>query len=43
MSAAGADNVNGNVNDNINGNNITFTIKDANFYVPVVTLPARDI
>ena len=27
LSAAGADNANGDVNDNINGNNIIFTIK----------------
>ena len=39
--AAGADNVNGNVNDNANGNNIVFTIKDTKLYVPVVTLSAR--
>ena len=26
LSAAGADNVNGNVDDNVNGNNIIFTI-----------------
>ena len=33
LSAAGADNV----NDNVNGNNIIFTIKDTQSYVPVVT------
>ena len=42
FSAAGAHNVNGNVNDEINGNNIIFTIKVAKLYVPVVTLSARD-
>ena len=34
MSAVGA--------DNVNGNNIIFTIKDTKLYVPVVTLAARD-
>ena len=34
--AAGADNT------DANPNNITFTIKDTNLYVPVVTLSARD-
>ena len=38
LSAAGADNVNGNDNDNI----IIFTMKDAKLYVPVVILSARD-
>ena len=38
MSAARVDNVNGNDSDN----NITFTIKDTNLYVPVVTLSTRD-
>ena len=33
LSAAGADNV----NDNVNGNNIIFTIKGTQSYVPVVT------
>ena len=33
---------NGNLNDNNNTNNIIFTIKDTNLYVPVVTLSARD-
>ena len=42
MSAAGADNNNGNVNDTASGNNITFTIKDTKLYVPVVTLSSRD-
>ena len=39
LSAAGIDNV---INDNINVNNIIFTIKDTKLYVPVVTLSARD-
>ena len=38
MPAAGADNVNGNANDNI----IIFTIIDTKLYLPVVTLSARD-
>ena len=38
LSAAGADNV----NDNVNFNNIIFTIKGTKLYVPVVTLSARD-
>ena len=42
MSAAGNDNVNGNVNDGVNANNVIFTIKDSKLYVPVVTLSARD-
>ena len=42
MSAASADDVNANVDDNANGNNIIFTIKDKKLYVPVVTLSARD-
>ena len=37
MSAAGNDNIN-----NINSNNIIFTIKDTKFYVPVVALSVRD-
>ena len=41
LSAAGADIVNNNVNDNVNGN-IIFTIKETKFYVPFVTLSARD-
>ena len=36
LSAAGAD------NDNSNAFNITFTIKDAKLYVPLVILSARD-
>ena len=36
LSAAGPDNT------NANPNNIIFTIKDTNLYVPVVTLSARD-
>ena len=36
LAAAGADNNDGNSNNNI------FTIKDAKLYVPVVTLSARD-
>ena len=39
LSAAGADNV---INNNANGNNIIFTIKDTKLYVPVVTLSAID-
>ena len=38
LSAVGADNV----HDNVNGNNIIFTIKDTQLNVPVVTLQARD-
>ena len=38
LSVAGADNANGNNDDN----NIVFTIKDTKLYVPVVTLSARD-
>ena len=38
LSAAGADNINGNVNDDSNGNGIISTIKDTKLYVPVVTL-----
>ena len=37
MSVAGTD-----VNDNNDDNNIIFTIKDTELYVPVVTLSARD-
>ena len=37
MSVAGTD-----VNDNNGDNNIIFTIKDTELYVPVVTLSARD-
>ena len=36
--AAGTDNV----NDNVNDNNIIFTIKGTELHVPVVTLSARD-
>ena len=42
MSPASADNVNGNINDNVNGNDIIFTIKDTKLYVPVVSLSATD-
>ena len=42
LSAAGADNVNGNVNDNIYGNNVIFTINDTKSYVLVITLSTRD-
>ena len=42
LSAAGSDNVNGQVNDNFNGKSIISTIKDSNLYVPVVTLSARE-
>ena len=38
MSVTGTDNANGNNDDN----NIIFTIKDTNLYVPVVNLSARD-
>ena len=38
LSAVATDNVNG----NDNANNIGFTIKVTNLYVPVVTLSARD-
>ena len=31
-----------NANDNINANNIIFTIKDTKLYVPAVTLSAKD-
>ena len=37
LSAAGAENIN-----NIDSNNIIFTIKDTKLYVPVVTLSASD-
>ena len=36
MSSAGADNVNFDPDNNV------FTVKDAKFYVPVVTLSAKD-
>ena len=42
LSTAGADNVDGSDDDNANGNNIIFTVKDTKLYVPVVTLSARD-
>ena len=42
MSAAGADNVNDNGNENVNGNNIVFTIKDTKLYAPAVTLSVGD-
>ena len=42
MSAAGADNINGNANDGNNGNNIIFTIKDTELWVPGVNWSARD-
>ena len=42
LPAPGNDNVNGNVNDDVSGNNIIFTIKNTNLYVPVVTLSARE-
>ena len=29
-------------NDNVNANNIIFTIKDTELYVPVVIFPSRD-
>ena len=38
---AGADSVDSNVDDNVNGKNI-FTIKDTKLYVPVVALTTRD-
>ena len=40
-SVAGADDVDSNVDDNVNGKNI-FTIKDTKLYVPVVALTTRD-
>ena len=42
LSAAGAVNANGNVNDNIYGNNVIFTINDTKSYVLVITLSTRD-
>ena len=42
LSAAGAYDVNESINDNVNDNNIIFTIKDKKFYFPVVTFSARD-
>ena len=43
LSAAGADNVNNNFNDNANGNNIIFTIKDIKLHAPIVTLSQETI
>ena len=40
ISAAGANNVNSNVN--VYGNNVVFTIKGTKSYVSVVTLSVRD-
>ena len=42
MSAAGADNANDTVNDDVYVNNIIFTINDTKLFLPVVTLSARD-
>ena len=42
MSTAGAYKVNRNVDDNANGNNIIFTIKDTKLYVSEVILSAKD-
>ena len=41
MSAGGNDNLN-NIDNNSNGNNIIFIIKETKLYVPVVTLLLRD-
>ena len=41
LSAVGNDNSN-NIDNNNNGNNVTFTIKDTKLYVSVVTLSAWD-
>ena len=38
LSASGNDNVNSNVNDDVNGNNIIFTINNTKLHVPVVIL-----
>ena len=43
LSAAGADNVSNNVNDNASGNNIIFTIKDIKLHVSIVTLSQETI
>ena len=43
LSAAGADNVNNNFNDNANGNNIIFTIQDIKLHAPIVTLSQETI
>ena len=40
LSASGNDNVNSNVNDDVNGNNIIFTINNTKLHVPVVILSA---
>ena len=42
LSAAGADNANDTVNDDVYVNNIIFTINDTKLFLPVVTLSARD-
>ena len=42
MSAAGADNANDTVNDDVYVNNIIFTINDTKLFLPAVTLSARD-
>ena len=42
LSTAGNENVNDNVDNNNNGNNIIFTIKDTKLYVPGVTVSARE-
>ena len=42
LSVAGADNVNGNVNDNIYGNNVIFKIIGTKSYFLVIPLSARD-
>ena len=42
LSAAGADDINDNVNNNSNGNDIIFTIKDSKLCVPVEISSARD-
>ena len=42
MSAAGADNANDTVNDDVYVNNIIFTINDTKLFLPTVTLSARD-
>ena len=43
LSAADADNVNNNFNDNANGNNIIFTIQDIKLHAPIVTLSQETI
>ena len=42
LAAAGNDNINNKVNDDSNGNNTTFTVKDTKLYVTVLILSARD-